>query len=115
MISWPPISDFANLEELHIDVQGADELLPHVLLRSVVPPCLRRVIIGVGTETARWAFLDSENLANLVKGHKSYRELVLQISAKADPEKVRGLLPQAAQAGVLEGQILHEYSVLSTQ
>jgi hypothetical protein len=52
------------------------------------------MIIKVGTETTRWAFPD-ENLANLVKRRTSRRDIVLQISTKAD----RGFLPQAAQAG----------------
>jgi hypothetical protein len=43
-----------------------------------------------------------ENLVNLVKGHENCRDLVLQILTKVNPEKVRSLLPQAAQAGVLE-------------
>jgi hypothetical protein len=42
-----------------------------------------------------------ENLAKLVKRHEGYRDLVLRI-AKADPEKVRSMLPRAAQAGALE-------------
>jgi hypothetical protein len=56
------------------------------------------MIIEVGTEAARWAFLD-ENLANLVKKRTRRRDLVLQIATKADPGKIRGFLPQAAQAG----------------
>jgi hypothetical protein len=114
MTSRPPGSGFANLEELRIvGVQSADEPLLHLPLGSVALPCLQRAITEVGTETVRWAFLD-ENLANLVKRHEGCRDLVLQNSTKADPGEVRGLLPQAAQAGVLGVQaprIFCEYSV----
>jgi hypothetical protein len=35
-------------------------------------------------------------------GQEDCRDLVLQISTKADPENVRGMLPQAARAGASE-------------
>jgi hypothetical protein len=104
---WPPISDFANLEELHIGVSGTDEILSkhtHSLLQSVTSSRLRRVIIGIRKQeiaAVRWTSLD-ENLASLIKRHKGYRNLALQISTKADPEKIRVFLPQAAQTGVLK-------------
>ena len=104
---WSPISVFANLEELRISVWNADEPLSqhtHLLLRSVTSSCLQRVIIEVRKQEAgsvRWPSLD-ENLANLIKRHKGCRNLALQISTTADPEKIRALLPQAELAGVLE-------------
>ena len=100
MNNWPSISDTANLEKLRIGVQGFDKSLSHPLLRLIKPSCLRRVIPGVETGAVRRPSLD-ENLASLVRREEDCRDLVLQISTKAYPEKVRGLLPQKAQAGVL--------------
>ena len=92
MTNRPPVSGFANLEELRIvGVQSADEPLLHLPLGSVALPCLQRAITGVGIETVWWAFLD-EDLVNVVKRHEGYRDLALQISANADPGEVRGLL-----------------------
>jgi hypothetical protein len=98
---WPPVSGLANLEELHITVQGYDESLSHPLPRSVKSSCLGRVILEVEIGAVRQPSLN-ENLVSLVKRHEGCRDLVLQISMKADPEKVRGSLPQVAQAGVSE-------------
>ena len=53
------------------------------------------MIVEVEIGTVRWPSLD-ENLAKLVKKYEGCRDLVLRISTKADPEKVRGMLPQAA-------------------
>jgi hypothetical protein len=91
MTNWSPISDFANLEELCVGVQGFDESLSRPLLRSVKSSCLQQVILGVETGGIRWPSLD-ENLANLVKRHEGCRDLILRISTKADPEKVRGFI-----------------------
>ena len=102
MNNWLPISDFANLEELCLSVWDADEPSSYLLMRSVASSCLRRVIIGIETETVRWSSFD-ESLASLAKRHQTCRNLVLQISTKADPERVQSFLPQAAAlAGVLE-------------
>ena len=101
MNNWLPISDFANLEELRLSVWGTDEPISNLLLQSVTSSCLRRVIIGIETETVPWSSFD-ECLAGLAKRHKTCRNPVLQISTKADPERVRSFLPQAALAGVLE-------------
>ena len=104
MINWPTHFDFANLEELRIDAR-MDDSIPrsaHPFLQSVTSPCLRRVILEVcgerGMEGIQWPFLD-EGLVNLVEKHKAY---VLQVSTTVDPEKIRGLLPRAAQEGILE-------------
>jgi hypothetical protein len=103
----PHLSDFANLEELRIRIRGADEPLPqhaHSILPLVTSSCLRRVTLEVREQeigAVQWPSLD-ENLANLVKRHKSCGNLALQISTKADPEKVRSLLPQATKTGILE-------------
>jgi hypothetical protein len=102
VVNWVPIPDFKNLEELRIHVWSTEQPLPHLLLRSVTSPCLRRVII-VKEETGdtHWPALD-EDLASLVKRHRVYRNLVLQLSTKADPERIDGLLPKTVQEGVLE-------------
>ena len=107
MINWPTHFDFTNLEELRIDAR-IDDSIPrsaHPFLQSVTSPCLRRVILEVygerGIEDIRWPFLD-EGLVNLVEKHKAYRSPVLQVSTAVDPEKIRGLLPRAAQEGILE-------------
>jgi hypothetical protein len=100
MINWPPIPNFSNLEELRFSMWGADGPSPHLLMRSVVSPCLRRVILEIGTEIVRRP--PFESLADLARRHKTCRNLVFQISTKADPEKVRGMLPQAVQAGIVE-------------
>ena len=101
----PNLSDFANLEELRIGARAGDNdsQSPHPFLRSVISPCLQRVIIevcGKGTRGAQWASLD-ENLVILVGRHKTHRNLKLKISATTDPEEIRRLLPRAAQEGVL--------------
>ena len=97
----------ANLEELRIGVRGFDEFVSHPFSPSVKSSRLRRVIVEVETGAVRWPSLD-ENLVSLVKRHEGCRDLVLRISTKADPEKVRSMLPKAAQAGALEaGGILH--------
>lgn len=77
---------------------------PQPFLGSVVSASLRRVIIevrGRDMEFVQWTSLD-ENLVDLVERHKAYGNLVPQISTIVDPEKIRGLLPRAAQEGVLE-------------
>ena len=52
------------------------------------------------TDYVRWSALD-ENLVNLVGRHKTHGIVELQISTTVDPEVVCGLLPRAAQEGVL--------------
>lgn len=49
----------------------------------------------------QWQSLDV-NLVDLVERHGAYGNLVPQISTTADPEEIRGLLPRAAEKGILE-------------
>jgi hypothetical protein len=102
VVNWVPISDFKNLEELRIHVWSTEQPLPHLLLRSVTSSGLRRVII-VKEETGdtHWLAL-GEDLVNLAKRQKVGRNLVLQLSTKAGPERIRGMLPWTVQEGVLE-------------
>ena len=115
MTNWPSISDFANLEKLHIGLQGFDQSLSHPLLRSVKSSCLRRVIPGVETGAVRWSSLD-ENLAGLVKREEYCRDLVLQISttegswlasASSTGGRIRNGFHQVPRS-------LHDFSVLVT-
>lgn len=103
LVNWPTPPDFANLEELCVNVQtDGRHPISHPLLRLVTSPRLRQVIVevGGGTKGIQWLSLD-QDLVNLVERHKVYCNLELQILTIADPEKVRGLLPQAAE-GILE-------------
>lgn len=50
-----------------------------------------------------YSLLDlDEGLTDLVKRHNTHGNFTLQISTKADPEYVRGMLPLLAREGVLE-------------
>lgn len=106
-IDQPLPINFANLEELYVDVWAPrDPLTQHIrlLLRSVTSPCLRRVIVELCDKEIRYirrSRLD-DALANLIERHRAYGNLALQISTKADPERVRQSLPRVAQEGVLE-------------
>ena len=102
---WPNRFNFANLEEVRICAPNDDPpLCLHTLLHMVTSPCLQRVIVEVReteVQYIQWPPLD-ETLVDLVERHGHYGNLVLQISTTADPEEVSGLLPRAAQKGVLE-------------
>lgn len=109
LVYSPLLFGFANLEELRISmwaVGGPPPQIVHPLLRSVASPHLRRVIVDVevyGKATGRiqWPLLD-ETLVNLVERHRAYGNLALQISTTVNPEKIRALLPRAAEEGGLE-------------
>ena len=103
---WPDHINFVNLEELRVfaPIEGHPPRRIHTLIRLVTSPCLRRVVIEVNDVYFRdieWYPLD-ESLVDLVKRHKAYGNLALQISTAIDPEVIGGLLPRTARRGVLE-------------
>lgn len=105
-LPWPDRFDFPNLEELRInaltDVPGPQST--QSFLQSLLTPCLRRVTVEVlekNVTHVQWSSLDA-NLVNLVERHRAYGNILLQISTTADPDKILGMLPRAAQEGVME-------------
>lgn len=104
LANWPLRVNFVSLEELHVTIWAAGNSRTHAnpLLRSVVSPCLRRVILELSQRKIRliqWPLLD-ETLVNLVERHRAYENLELQISAKMDLKRIRQSLPRVAQVCV---------------